>query len=359
MSMMQRLISVLSHQRQKATGAYPPQSSTSGQAQASWDEKRFFEENGYLILEGFFDTSRIARLRTRFDELWASRGPDCPLVIDCLANGDRAYFREVDEAIVRKFPYKLNDLHLIDSVVQDLAVDRQLVAILADLLSSTPLVCNTLLFERGSQQGAHFDTFYMPSPTPNKMCASWIALDPVTDRNGPLFFFPGSHLIEPFRFTNGQLNALGPEMPAANAHIKKIIEERGLKEVRFYPNPGDVLIWHAQLLHGGSPIIDPRETRKSLVTHYWTTLDYPDPTSWIVVGPDQLLLSKGHQQVIPKPDDIDSFLHGLGTPQEHLVGLPPGFDPRMYLLRNLDVFHARMDPYSHYKIYGQKEGRTW
>jgi hypothetical protein len=56
--------------------------------QASGSQKQFFDENGYLILEGFFEASQIARLKTRIDELWADRGPDCcPLVIDCLYNG--------------------------------------------------------------------------------------------------------------------------------------------------------------------------------------------------------------------------------------------------------------------------------
>jgi ectoine hydroxylase-related dioxygenase (phytanoyl-CoA dioxygenase family) len=323
----------------------------------SASQKQFFDENGYLILEGFFEASRIARLKARIDELWADRGPDCPLVIDCY-DAERTYFREVDE-VVRKFPYKLNDVHLVDEVVQDVAVDARLAVIVTDLLSSTPVVCNTLLFERSSQQAAHFDTFYMPSKTRNKMCASWIAIDPVTKTNGPLFYYPRSHLIEPFRFSNGNLNAIDAEWPAAEAHMKRIIEEYGLEEVRFYPNPGDVLIWHAQLLHGGSPIIDMQEMRRSLVTHYWTTLDHPDPADWIVVGEGRYLLRKSHQNVIGKEALVDSFVRGLATPPEHLVDLPAGFDPRSYLLRNIDVFRAGMDPYSHYYIYGREEGRVW
>jgi phytanoyl-CoA hydroxylase len=358
MSRMRKLLAMLTDRPQKP---YITPLSQVSQTQASSDQKRFFDENGYLILESFFEPSRIARLRARIDELWADRGSDCPLVIDCLDSGERTYFREVDEAIIRGRPYKLNDTHLIDSVIQDFSVDPRLVVILTDLLSSTPIACGTLLFERSSQQSAHFDTFYMPSPTRNKMCASWIAIDPVTETNGPLFYYPKSHLIEPFRFSTGKLAAIETEMPAAEAHIKRIIEEYGLEEARFYPKSGDVLIWHAQLLHGGSPIIDFQETRKSLVTHYFTTLDYPDPADWIVVGPGRYLQRKGHQHVMSKfdRDRVDSFVRQLTTPPEHLVGLPPGFDPRTYLLRNLDVFRAGTDPYSHYHIYGQKEGRLW
>jgi ectoine hydroxylase-related dioxygenase (phytanoyl-CoA dioxygenase family) len=45
-------------------------------------------------------------------------------------------------------------------------------------------------------------------------------------------------------------------------------EERGLKTEKFMAKKGDVLIWHADLMHGGARIQDPRQTRKSLVAHF-------------------------------------------------------------------------------------------
>jgi ectoine hydroxylase-related dioxygenase (phytanoyl-CoA dioxygenase family) len=235
------------------------------------DEKQFFQDYGYLILEGFFEPSRIGKLKLHIDELWETRHKNSPLVIDGFDNDIgkyvRTYFREVDVSYRRR-PYKLNDTHLIYPIIQDIAADARLVAVLKDLLLSDPVVCNTLLFERGSQQPLHFDTFYMPSKTRNMMAASWIAIDPVTTTNGPLVYYPKSRLIEPYRFSNGGIRAVAGEYVEAEAHIKKIIAEFKLEDVKFYPNPGDVLIWHAQLLHGGSPIKNPDETRASLVTHY-------------------------------------------------------------------------------------------
>ena len=43
---------------------------------------------------------------------------------------------------------------------------------------------------------------------------------------------------------------------------------RGLEHRLFRPKKGDVLVWHSDLAHGGSPIVTPGLTRKSLVTHY-------------------------------------------------------------------------------------------
>ena len=39
---------------------------------------------------------------------------------------------------------------------------------------------------------------------------------------------------------------------------------------------GDVLIWHAQLYHRGARIRDAlNRTRRSLVAHYFSTIDFP------------------------------------------------------------------------------------
>jgi ectoine hydroxylase-related dioxygenase (phytanoyl-CoA dioxygenase family) len=176
----------------------------------------------------------------------------------------------------RKQPYKLNDLYLTQQKIRELVVGQRLAPILRELLEGFPMVCNSLNFEFGSQQDYHFDTFYMPSPTPNKMMASWIALEDATTKNGPLSYFPGSHKIEPFLFSNGSTHAIPSEMPEFDKYISAEIETHGLKAETLLADKGDVLIWHSQLLHGGSAIVDKTKTRKSLVTHYFTKEDFPD-----------------------------------------------------------------------------------
>jgi phytanoyl-CoA hydroxylase len=326
-------------------------------------QQRDFAENGFLILRGFFDRARIARLKLHIDKLWQARRDGSPLVIDSYYGefrAARAYFREVDDD-ARDYPYKLLDPHLADATVQGMSADARLMSVIEHLLGSRPLVCNTLFFEYGSQQDLHFDTFYMPSKTPNMMAASWIAIDPVTETNGPLIYYPKSHLIEPFRFSHGGLEAIFAEMPAADAHMRDIIARHGLRERRLLADPGDLLIWHAQLLHGGAPIVNRRETRASLVTHYWTECDFPAEADRIDLGDRRFLLKRPHQPVVDAKvwGEVDSFVRDLATPEQDLAAVPPSFDPRQYLLRNRDVFAARIDPYTHYREFGHREGRLW
>jgi len=331
------------------------------------EQRAQFQRYGFLILPGFFARERVEAFKEHVDELWLQRQrTDNPLVIDTplrtkLKTGVyRALFRSVRDEARQSF-FKLNDAHLVDPLVQEFSADTHLLGSIAALLGHTPVVYNSLIFEWGSEQDLHFDTFYMPSPTPNMMAASWIAIDPVTESNGPLVYYPGSHLIEPFRFSNGKLNAIGAEMSAANDHIHKIIREYGLLESRFYPQPGDVLIWHAQLLHGGSAIASREEKRTSIVTHYFTTVDYPNLEGCVDIGNQRYMLAKPHHYAIDGSlfeviaDRIDNF---EVTP-EVLANLPTDFDPAAYLLNNPDLVAANVNPYEHYLAYGHAERRRW
>jgi phytanoyl-CoA hydroxylase len=218
-------------------------------------------------LPSFFAAEPLLELNHMVDELWAGRkSRQNPLVIDVFIGTQRErriFFRDApDEA--REFPYKLNDVFLERELVQDVVLAPALASILADLLDGDPLVCNSLTFERSSQQDYHFDTFYMPPPVENKMLATWIAHEDTHLEAGPLLYYPGSHKITPYRFTDGRLNAKSEEMPQFQAYIDQKLKMHELKPDCFAAKAGDVLIWHAQLLHAGEKIRDMKRTRRSL-----------------------------------------------------------------------------------------------
>lgn len=242
-------------------------------------QKQQWEDNGYLLLSGFYNDAQIDQINDLVDTLWKRKrtlGPE--YVIDIFIGTDRekrVYFCDAPKE-ARKFPYKLNDLFLSSEYIRAIVSGQEIVPILSELLTGTPLICNSLSLEFGSQQEYHFDTFYMPSPTANKMVASWIALEKATPNSGPLSYYPGSHKIPPYFFSDGRTNVILEEMDDCKAYVKEEIEKRGLKPETLLAEKGDVLIWHSQLYHGGLEILDKKRTRKSLVTHYFTTEDFPD-----------------------------------------------------------------------------------
>ena len=235
-----------------------------------------WERDGFLILRGFMSPEEVATVCRAVDDEWSRRdGNDHE--IDVLT-GPQAWrtFRMAEAPLeARGEAYKLNNLFARRRDIRAVALSPRLTAVLAQLLEGEPMICNSLNFERGSQQPFHIDTWYMPPPVDNRMVVASICIDDVDADNGPVAYYPGSHRIPGYRFSDGRLNEKREEAPLCRAYLDREIQSRGLKEEEFRGKSGDVLLWHAQLLHGGRTIRDPRRTRSSLVVHYWRACDMP------------------------------------------------------------------------------------
>jgi len=244
-------------------------------------QKASWQRNGFLLLPGFFDASRLDAVNAFVDELWRTRDALTePVTIDAYigaetvrAMGRRYLLKEAPEG-AREGPYKINDLFLSYPGVRDIILDEGLASHVRALLDGDPVVCNSLYFEYGSEQPDHFDTFFMPPRVRNRMVASWIALEDVTPENGPLQYYPGSHLIEPYLFADGRYNRTPEERADCERYIAGELKRLQIEPTTLLASKGDVFIWHAHLLHGGAPIRDPGRKRRSLVTHYYRTAEF-------------------------------------------------------------------------------------
>jgi ectoine hydroxylase-related dioxygenase (phytanoyl-CoA dioxygenase family) len=251
------------------------------------DLKTHWSENGYLVLKGFFNNAELNDFSADVENLLedrSSRAGEITIdVLDGIHLGKRMKLRNApDEAL--SSTYKLNDLYLDSEACRHLSLAPKLVAVLSELLDGEPMIINSLNFKKGSQQPLHFDTYYMPPPVENMMVVSSICLEDQAHEAGPVTYYPASHKIPPYVFSHGRLHAIDNEMTQATAYIERELESRGLRKEVFVGQAGDVFIWHAQLYHGGTPILDPKKTRKSLVTHYWRAGDMPEANVGSVEG---------------------------------------------------------------------------
>lgn len=240
------------------------------------EERMHWERDGYLILRNCINRQEIDTIQRVVDHQWANRdGNDHEIDVLTGNDIDRTYKLYDAAPHLRQEAYKLNNLFARVPEVREVALSPRLRAVCTELLEEEPLICNSLNFERGSQQMYHIDSWYMPPPVDGRMVAASIALDDVDETNGPMSFYPGSHLIPGYRFSNGLLNEVPGEGHLCRAYLDTEIARRGLVEVEFSGKAGDVFLWHGQLLHAGRPIRDFHRTRKSLVVHYWRACDLP------------------------------------------------------------------------------------
>lgn len=253
---------------------------------------RFWEENGFLVLPGFFTYEEVDTIRSAERRAWESLPPH--VVVDDMDANRRCRIDQLS-AEERSHRFKVNDLYLSDEGTRHVSLSRRVGMVLGELLGDQPVICNTLNFAQGSQQADHLDTLYMTPVSQRGLVATWMALEDTVAEAGPLRYYPGSNHIEPYTFETGSMHVNLPEMPRWADYMASQVSALGLEEQRFMARKGDLFIWHALLLHGGSEICEPGLTRESLVTHFYTLSDSkrlqsdlrPAPGGWWICRPPQ------------------------------------------------------------------------
>ena len=206
---------------------------------------------GFMILEKFFDEKAVDLANEEVDRLLAAKKID--------------------------FNYsetKLMNAWQESEGVNALYRDRRLLKLLGFILGKKVIPFQTINFLHGSNQKAHSDFIHMATEPRGYLIAAWIALEDIQVDSGPLFYYPASHKL-PYVMTADYPSGntkfkLGPyTYKRYEEKIASVIKESGLKPHYFLPKKGDVLIWHGNLLHGGSPVANKKLTRKSQVGHYF------------------------------------------------------------------------------------------
>lgn len=144
---------------------------------------------------------------------------------------------------------------------------------LENYFKDTPCACQTLTYVNGSEQNAHQDSIHL-TPYPNGfMCGVWCALEDVQENSGELFVYPGSHRSGSVRATPLGLHKVVDNdyshYVAFDRAISDLIEKEGYERLVYRPKAGQILVWHENTIHGGSPRIDHERTRLSVVSHYF------------------------------------------------------------------------------------------
>jgi hypothetical protein len=158
---------------------------------------------------------------------------------------------------------RIMDAWTVSDAVRELATGARILGLLEAIYGRRPIPFQTLNFLRGSQQPTHSDAYHFHSFPKHFMCGVWVAFEDIREDNGPLHYYPGSHRMPDYDF----LCPHGDER--LREFIDDLIPAEGLVKERAFLKRGQGLIWAANLLHGGDPVLDPSSTRLSQVTHYY------------------------------------------------------------------------------------------
>lgn len=226
-----------------------------------------FVEDGFLILKGAAPEALVDAFQRRIEASFRHGRAD--VLYQNNSTQETAWLTSPQDRMGGR---------VLDSFVPfkealDLFSVPPLLDFLSLIMDADPLLFQSLSFDQGSQQGLHQDTAYVVVDEPLRLAACWIALEDVTPGSGELMYAPGSHRLPDWDFGSGNKH-WNPQDDGDAAHhswAKHLAQSakespRGIE--RFLAKKGDILIWHADLAHGGSAITDPKLTRQSLVGHF-------------------------------------------------------------------------------------------
>jgi len=212
-----------------------------------------FQEDGYLVADGLFSSEEARVLADNFMRMHAE-GP----IPGCF---EPASPEEAEGDILALYPRMMHP-HRIDDMSLRYLLDNRLEYVLTDLFGEEPLAAQSMLYFKppgAKGQALHQDNFYL-KVEPGTCIAAWVALDAADQENGGLEVVSGTHDMELFC----------PEEADSDVSFTRdyVPVPEGLEAVPVVMQPGDVLFFNGQLVHGSQPNSSEDRFRRSFICHY-------------------------------------------------------------------------------------------
>lgn len=209
-----------------------------------------FDEIGYSIIKGFLSQKIVDSISKEIDDL------------------------QNDGTLKIKYINKLMFAIHHSNLLREIGDNKDFVDMLSILIDGKAKLFQSINFITGSQQKTHSDSIHMTTYPLGGLLGVWIALEDIDETNGALHYYPKSHTL-PYFFNSDYDNEGSKYFIGEKGYVEyekmlaQKIEELKLEKQIFNAKKGDMLIWHANILHGGEPHSDKSRTRKSMVYHYF------------------------------------------------------------------------------------------
>jgi hypothetical protein len=226
-----------------------------GQACRQW------AQNGVLVLPKFFD-------ETLLDETWAA--------YDQAVRDGKVRLQPEEPAAGDPLPSRSLDAHFAVPAIRNILRDERLKRWMRLLLGREPVAFQTLVSHKGSEQREHSDAVHMTTYPLGYLTAAWIAFEDIDPDCGPIVYYPGSHRLPYLSSLSLGISSRDFRRRGYAAYseryepaIQRTIAANRLEPAVFLPRKGDVLLWHGNLIHAGSPRRNLSLSRKAVVLHFF------------------------------------------------------------------------------------------
>lgn len=195
-----------------------------------------YERDGVALVRGLLPPEEVEAIRAELDRYIRE---------DLAAKPADARTLEADGATVRN----LWRLEIHNAFFRDFAAREDLRSLIAPLVKGEPVLAGVETFNKPARIGSgvppHQDNAYF-CQTPPDMLTVWIAIDPVTEANGPVTYVKGSHRLGslPTKPSGVRGNSIGL------AGMPEVTEEERLVALL---EPGDATIHHCDTIHYSAP----------------------------------------------------------------------------------------------------------
>lgn len=255
------------------------------------EERKFYEENGFILRNKYLTDTQVKRFNDRFSEL-------------CENPSQRSKFMLVMRNVTEKNNEKLNDKKKLrlksdivklqdwqnDSVLMEYAKNPTILKTVSAFTGKNIHSIHTMYINKPPDKGngssrhpPHQDLWYFPFRPADLIVASWTALEKIDEKNGCLYVLPGSHKST---LLNHCYPIKGGVVNKAYHQIKDfdISTTKNLKSLHM--EPGDTVFFHPLLFHGSGPNKS-KHYRRAISTHFASAQCHqikltPGDTQWSV-----------------------------------------------------------------------------
>lgn len=171
--------------------------------------------------------------------------------------------------------WRLTNVETQLACIRHIVLSGNTLAIVGEYLKAAPTLLQTLYYEYGSGQPTHSDFPNVCPPwilgyNPETLVGSTVYFEESRDDNAALYYYARSHLNTRVRGLAWQ-NFPGGDRGDKNVAMHKFIQDtmdRHHKRKIAVAQKGTLILWTANLIHGGLALVNRSATRKSIVAHY-------------------------------------------------------------------------------------------